>query len=141
MRRWSLPPPVKTIALNSFNFQRRGRGEKKKREKEKKKEEKSKPGIYTCLRSPLSTSSAGSLVSFLSSASSSPCSVSLSSPLTAGLGYSFRRQAHSVSLLLEVIETEGGRGRGGGRKMEKKKLQRKQSAATAMQKKKKKGGK
>lgn len=59
-----------------------------------------------------------------------PCSVSRFSPFTAGLGYSFRRQAHSVSLLLRVTERQRERERreegvGGGTKNEKKKAENK----------------
>lgn len=53
-----------------------------------------------------------------STASSSSRSVTLFSPFTAGLGYSFRRQAHSVSLLLRVTERQTGREGAGERERE-----------------------
>lgn len=73
-----------------------------------------------------------------------PCSVSLCSPFTAGLGYSFRRQAHSVSLLLQVTERrresqrekeEGVGGEKCKKKTKKREKKRKQSGVAAMQKK------
>lgn len=84
----------------------------------------------------------------LSLLSLSPLCHPLLSPFTAGLGYSFRCQAHSVSLLLRVTErqrergereSEKRRGRGGGRKRNWKKYEKRQ--ATATQRKRKEGGK
>ena len=84
----------------------------------------------------------------LSLLSLSPLRHPLLSPFTAGLGYSFRCQAHSVSLLLRVTErqrergereSEKKRGRGGGRKKKWEKYEKRQ--ATAMQGKRKEGGK
>lgn len=75
-----------------------------------------------------------------------PCSVNLFSPFTAGLGYSLRRQTHSVSLLLRVTEKterkkrngekerqrgrEGKEGWGGGRKKWKRQKKKKKRRAS-----------
>lgn len=74
-------------------------------------EGKKKIGISICLQPAISTSLALSSFRLFSQISRIfppqpplPCSVFLCSPFTAGLGYSFRRQAHSVSLLLQVTE-------------------------------------
>lgn len=106
-------------AFNSFNLQMGG-GRKKKLDQYS-------SSASNCHFSVLSLSSlARSLVSFLLCLLFS-CSVSL---FTAGLGYSFRRQAHFVSLLLRVIERErerkrerrkgGGEEKWGGQKTENK---------------------
>lgn len=137
-RRWPLSPlsarTVKNGSLNSFNLQRGGG--------------KLKGSLF--FLSPSGRRSA--LVFFFSSPFSarSLVSVSLQPPLgrlrlsppfspsfTAGSGYSFRRQARSVSLLLEVTARRREREEEvGGRKRRKKggekAIERKQSATTAM---------
>lgn len=113
-------------------------------------EGKKKIGISICLQPAISTSLALSSFRLFSQISRIsppqrplPCSVFLCSPFTAGLGYSFRRQAHSVSLLLQVTERrrESQRererkawGEKNVKKREREKKKRKQSGVTAMQK-------
>lgn len=109
------------IAFNSFEFQRGGRKEKK-----------NLNSSSTSSQHFFALSSFrlfSEITCIFSPQPPLPCSVALFSPFTAGLGYSFRRQTHSVSLLLRVTERqkkkrngekERQRGwEGCGRKMEK----------------------
>lgn len=117
--------PRTVIAFNSFEFQRGGR-------KEKKKNLNSSSTSSQHFFALSSFRLFSEITCIFSPQPPLPCSVALFSPFTAGLGYSFRRQTHSVSLLLRVTERQEKKkkkngekerqregGKGAGRKMEK----------------------